>query len=87
MIRTLPLGTTGPRRQPTLLGFIRVELELKTATPRPQPRPARRSTAGPPTDSPTRKSPADGRASAVRLVRQEARQSAAVTDSLPMTER
>ena len=39
MIRTFPLGTTGPRRQPTLLGFIRqVELELKT-TPRPQPRP------------------------------------------------
>jgi hypothetical protein len=41
MIRTFPLGTTGPRRQPTLLGFIRqVELELKTASPRPQPRPA-----------------------------------------------
>jgi hypothetical protein len=41
MIRTFPLGTTGPRRQqPTLLGFIRkVELELTTATPRPQPRP------------------------------------------------
>ena len=40
MIRTFPLGTTAPRRQPTLLGFIRqVELELKTATPRPQPRP------------------------------------------------
>jgi hypothetical protein len=41
MIRTFPLGTTGPRRQqPTLLGFIhRVELELKTVTPRPQPRP------------------------------------------------
>jgi hypothetical protein len=40
MIRTYPLGTTTPRRQPTLLGFIRkVELELKTATTRPQPRP------------------------------------------------
>jgi hypothetical protein len=40
MIRTFPLGTTAPRRQPTLLSFIRrVELELKTATPRPQPRP------------------------------------------------
>ena len=40
MIRTFPLGTTGPRRQPTLLGFIRhVELELKTATPRPRPHP------------------------------------------------
>ena len=40
MIRTFPLGTTGPRRQATLLGFIRhVELELKTAAPRPQPRP------------------------------------------------
>ena len=40
MIRTFPLGTTGPRRQPTLLGFIRqVELELKNTTPRPQPRP------------------------------------------------
>jgi hypothetical protein len=40
MIRTFPLGTSGSRRQPTLLGFIRqVELELKTATPRPQPRP------------------------------------------------
>ena len=40
MIRTFPLGSTAPRRQPTLLGFIRkVELELKTATPRPQPRP------------------------------------------------
>lgn len=40
MIRTFPLGTTAPRRQPTLLGFIRqVELERKTATPRPQPRP------------------------------------------------
>ena len=39
MIRTFPLGTTGPR-QPTILGFIRqVELELKTATPLPQPRP------------------------------------------------
>jgi hypothetical protein len=40
MIRTFPLGTTGTRRQPTLLGFIRqVELEMKTAAPRPQPRP------------------------------------------------
>ena len=40
MIRTFPLGSTAPRRQPTHLGFIRtVELELKTATPRPQPRP------------------------------------------------
>jgi len=40
MIRTFPLGTTGARRQPTLLGFMRqVEVELKTATPRPQPRP------------------------------------------------
>ena len=40
MIRTFPLGTTGPRRQPTLLGIIRqVEVELKTATPGPQPRP------------------------------------------------
>jgi hypothetical protein len=40
MMRTFPLGTPAPRRQPTLLGFIRqVELELKTATPRPQPRP------------------------------------------------
>jgi hypothetical protein len=40
MMRTFPLGTTAPHRQPTLLGFIRqVELELKTATPRPQPRP------------------------------------------------
>jgi len=40
MIRTLPLNTTGPRRQPTFLGFIRnVELELKTATPRPRPHP------------------------------------------------
>jgi hypothetical protein len=40
MIRTFPLHATAPRRQPTLLGFIRkVELELKTATPRPQPRP------------------------------------------------
>jgi hypothetical protein len=40
MIRTFPLGSTGPRRQPTLLGFIRqVDVELKTAAPRPQPRP------------------------------------------------
>jgi hypothetical protein len=41
MMRTFPLGTTGPRRQqPTLLGYIRqVELELKTVSPRPQPRP------------------------------------------------
>ena len=40
MMRIIPLGSTAPRRQPTLLGFIRqVELELKTATPRPQPRP------------------------------------------------
>lgn len=40
MMRTFPLGATGPRPQPTLLGYIRkVELELKTATPRPQPRP------------------------------------------------
>jgi hypothetical protein len=40
MMRTFPLGSRAPRRQPTLLGFIRqVELELKTATPRPQPRP------------------------------------------------
>ena len=40
MIRTFPLGMTGPRRLPTLLGFIRqVELEQRTAAPRPQPRP------------------------------------------------
>jgi hypothetical protein len=40
MIRTYPLGTTGPRRQPTLLGFIRqVEVEIRTATRSPQPRP------------------------------------------------
>ena len=43
MIRTFPLGMTGPhprRQSTTLLGFIRhVELELKSATPRPQPRP------------------------------------------------
>ena len=40
MMRTFPLGKAAPRRQPTLLGFIRqVELELKTPTPRPQPRP------------------------------------------------
>ena len=40
MMRTFPLGATGPRRQPTLLGFIRkAELELKANGPRPQPRP------------------------------------------------
>lgn len=39
-LRTYPIGLTGPRRQPTLLGLIRkAELELRAAGPRPQPRP------------------------------------------------
>jgi len=39
-LRTYPIGVTGPRRHPTLLGLIRkAEFELRSAGPRPQPRP------------------------------------------------
>jgi hypothetical protein len=38
-LRTYPLGVTGPRQQPTLLGAIRrAELGLRSAG-QPQPRP------------------------------------------------
>ena len=89
MIRTFPLGTTGPRRQPTLLGFIRqveARIEDRDASPAAPPGPAAQRPAR--LTSPTRKKP--GRRPgffAVSSKRQEARQSAAVTDSFPITER
>jgi hypothetical protein len=39
-LRTYPVGVTGPRNQPTLLGAIRrAEQDLRLSSGRPQPRP------------------------------------------------
>jgi hypothetical protein len=47
-LRTYPLGVTGPRRQPTLLGAIRrAELTARTGgQPQPRPVPPIRHAAG-----------------------------------------
>jgi hypothetical protein len=39
-LRTYPIAVSAPRREPTLLGFIRrAEAELQQGAPRPRPRP------------------------------------------------